>query len=239
MAKQAGGITYQGQQYEGLTVNFLELLYSDGGTVVSPDGKKATLDSPQAQQVLSFMQQGLKNGSVPQATLTYMEEESRNAFQTGRASLLRNWPYVYALAKKAGVPFAIEALPKFGSHPAAAVIGGYNLGISSYSKNPGAALSFINFATSPAAQKKFFITSSLPAVIASVYHDPDVVKAQPYAPELLKSVESAKPRPVSPVYPQISEAIYKNVYSALSSGTSPSTALKTAQSQISAALKTF
>ena len=65
------------------------------------------------------------------------------------------------------------------------------------------------------------------------------MKSQPFAPQLLKAVQNGVPRPVSPVYPQISEAIYKNVYSALSNGTSPSTALKNAQSQINSALKTF
>jgi multiple sugar transport system substrate-binding protein len=239
MAKSAGGIGYQGQQYEGLTVDYLEMLYSAGGSVLSPDGKTATIDSPQAQQVLSFMQQGLKNGSAPQANLTYMEEESRNAFQTGKVSILRNWPYVYALAKQAKVNFGVEPLPEWAGGKPASVLGGYNLGINSYSKNPGAALSFIDYATAPAAQKKFFIKSSLPAVIASVYHDPAVIKAQPFAPPLLKAVENGQARPVSPVYPQISEAIYKNVYSALSSGTSPKTALSNAQSQIKSALKTF
>jgi multiple sugar transport system substrate-binding protein len=65
------------------------------------------------------------------------------------------------------------------------------------------------------------------------------VRAQPFAPELLEAVQNGRPRPVSPVYPQISEAIYKNVYSALSSGTSPSSALSKAQSQINSALHTF
>lgn len=240
MAKTDGGIGYQGSQYEGLTVNFLEMLYSNGGSVLSPDGKKATIDSPQAQQVLAFMQQGLKNGAAPKANLTYMEEESRNAFQTGKVALLRNWPYVYALAKQAHVKFNLEPLPPFApGKPSASVLGGYNLGISTYSKNPGTALSFINFATSPAAQKKFFIKSSLPAVLTQTYNDPAVKKADPFAPQLLKAVQQGIPRPVSPVYTQISEAIYKNVYSALSSGTSPSTALKNAQNQINAALKTF
>jgi multiple sugar transport system substrate-binding protein len=239
MAKTDGGLGYQGQSYEGLTVDFLELLYSDGGTVLAPNGKSATIDSPQAQQVLSFMQQGMKNGSVPQAVLTYMEEESRNAFQSGKVSILRNWPYVYALAKQAHMNFGVEPLPTFAGGKPVSVLGGYNLGISTYSKNPGAALSFINFATAPAAQKKFFIKSSLPAVLTSVYSDPAVIKAQPFAPPLLKAVEHGIPRPISPVYPQISEAIYKNVYSALSSGTSPKTALSNAQSQINSALKTF
>lgn len=239
IAKSAGGLGYQGQSYEGLTVDFLELLYSDGGTVLSPSGKSATIDSPQAKQVLTFMQQGIKNGSVPQSVLTYMEEESRNAFQTGKVSILRNWPYVYSLAKAAHVPFKVEPLPTFAGGKPAGVLGGYNLGISKYSKNPGAALSFINFATGPAAQAKFFIKSSLPAVLTKTYSLPAVVKSQPFAPQLLKAVEQAQPRPISPVYPQISQAIYKNVYSALSSGTAPATALQNAQSQINAALKTF
>jgi len=236
-AKTSGGFTYQGQQYEGLTVNFLELLYSNGGAVLSPDGKHATIDSPQAQQVLAFMQQGLEDGAIPRATLTYMEEESRKAFLTGKVSLLRNWPYVYSYARKANLPFGVTPLPRFGNHPPSAVLGGYNLAISTYSKNPGAALSFINYATSPAAQKKFFMVSSLPAVIASVYTDAAVVEAQPFAPDLLRSVESAKPRPVSPVYPEISAAISKNVHSALANGTSPQTALANAQTDVDAALK--
>jgi multiple sugar transport system substrate-binding protein len=239
MAKSDGGIGYQGSQYEGLTVDFLELVYAAGGSVLSPDGKTATIDSPQAQQALAFMQQGLKDGAAPQANLTYMEEDSRNAFQNGKVSILRNWPYVYALAKQAHMNFGVEPLPAWSGGKSASVLGGYNLGISSYSKNPGAALSFINYATAPAAQKEFFMVSSLPAVLAQTYSDPAVVKAQPFAPELLKAVENGIPRPVSPVYTQISEAIYKNVYSALSNGTAPSTALKTAQGQISAALHTF
>jgi len=239
MAKTDGGLGYQGARYEGLTVDFLELLYSNGGSVLSSDGKKATIDSPQAQQVLSFMQQGVKSGAVPKSASTWMEEESRNAFQSGKVSLLRNWPYVYALAKQAHVKFNLEPLPKFGNGQAASILGGYNLGISTYSKNPGGALSFVNYATGPAAQKKFFIKSSLPAVLTQTYSDPAVKKSQPFAPQLLTAVQQGKPRPVSPVYTQISEAIDKNVYSALWSGTSPQTALKNAQSQINKALQTF
>jgi multiple sugar transport system substrate-binding protein len=239
MAKTDGGIGFQGARYEGLTVNFLEMLYSNGGSVLSSDGKKATIDSPQAQQVLSFMQQGIKSGAAPKSNLTWMEEESRNAFQSGKVALLRNWPYVYALAKQAHVKFNLEPLPKFGNGQAASILGGYNLGISTYSKNPGGALSFINYATGPSAQAKFFIKSSLPAVLTQTYSDPAVKKSQPFAPQLLTAVQQGKPRPVSPVYTQISEAIYKNVYSALSSGTSPSTALKNAQNQINKALSTF
>jgi len=54
-AKSDGHLVYQGSRYEGLTVNFLELLYSAGGKAISDDGKKATIDSPEAKSVLEFM----------------------------------------------------------------------------------------------------------------------------------------------------------------------------------------
>ena len=76
-------------------------------------------------------------------------------------------------------------------------------------------------------------------VIASVYDDPAVKKALPFSDELKQAVLQAKVRPVSPVYPQISEAIYKNVNAALSGQTSPQDALKQADDQISRALSTF
>ncbi|HEX8855339.1 MAG TPA: ABC transporter substrate-binding protein [Thermoleophilaceae bacterium] len=238
MAKSDGGFAFQGAQYEGLTVNFLEMLYAAGGTVLNSDGSKSTVDSPQAEQVLTQMQNNIKDGAAPKANLTYMEEESKRAWLTDKDVLLRNWPYVYAQAVAAKKNFGVTPLPKWQGGASASVIGGYNLGISAYSKNPGGALEFINFATAPAAQKKFFIKSSLPAVLTSVYTDPEVKKKVPFAAELLKGVQQGKARPVSPVYPQISEAIFKNVYSALQ-GTSPKSALQKMQSQINAALKTF
>ena len=58
--------------------------------------------------------------------------------------------------------------------------GGEARGDLDISKNLGAALSFINYATSPTAQKKFLVVSSLPAVVSGVYADLDVEKGQPF-----------------------------------------------------------
>ena len=73
----------------------------------------------------------------------------------------------------------------------------------------------------------------------AVYDDPEVQKAQPFAAELKAAVEQSKSRPVSPVYPQISQAIYKNVNEALSGKTSPEDALTQAQTEMEQALETF
>jgi multiple sugar transport system substrate-binding protein len=61
----------------------------------------------------------------------------------------------------------------------------------------------------------------------------------PFRKELKKAVEQGKARPVTPVYPQISEAIYKNVHDALQGKQAPDAALKKMKSDMEKALKTF
>ena len=208
-AQKGNGVVYQGFRYEGLTVNFLELLYSDGGTIVSDDGKSATADSQEVKDVLKFMSDGIKNGAAPKAVTTYKEEESRRAFESGNATFMRNWPYAYALGKDSKIAdkFDIATFPGFAGKKPAGVVGGYNLGISAYSKNPEGSLAFIDFATKPDQQKIMATEASLPPTVSDVYDDPAVKKAMPFADQLRSAIEQAKARPPSPVYPQISEAV--------------------------------
>jgi multiple sugar transport system substrate-binding protein len=240
-AQQDNGIVYQGARYEGLTVNFLELLYSAGGSVVNDDATEATADSQETRDVLEFMQKGIDDGAAPKAVTTYMEEESRRAFEAGNATYMRNWPYAYALGKDSKIAddFAVTTFPDYAGNPGAGVLGGYDLAISAFSKNPEGALAFANFATSPEAQVIQASKASLPAVLTAVYDDPQVKKALPFASELRDAVEQAKPRPVSPVYPQISEAIYNNVFAVLQGDMSPDEAATKMNDEIQQALETF
>ena len=52
-------------------------------------------------------------------------------------------------------------------------------------------------------------------------------------------MEQAKTRPVSQVYSQISQAIYKNVNEALTGAQTPEQALKNGQAEMEKALQTF
>jgi multiple sugar transport system substrate-binding protein len=240
-AQDNNGIVYQGFRYEGLTVDFLELLYSKGGSIVSDDGKKATANSQEVKDVLKFMADGIKNGAAPKAVTTYKEEEARRAFESGNATFMRNWPYAYALGKDSKIAdkFDIATFPGFSGQPGAGVLGGYNLGISAYSKNPEGSLAFIEFATKPDQQKIMATEASLPPTVSATYDDPAVKKAMPFAAELKTAIEQAKPRPVSPVYPQISEAVYNNVYDALQGNASPDEAASKMNDEIQKALETF
>jgi multiple sugar transport system substrate-binding protein len=244
-AKSNGGIVYQGAAYEGLTCDFLELLFASGGTVLNDDGTKATIDSPEAKAALDFMVEGVKSGAAPKSVVTYMEPESLAQWQTGEPAYMRNWPYAYALSNdkkqspKTAGKFEAVPQPSFEGGGKGGILGGHNSVISAYSKNPGAALKLIEFIGSPEIQKAYATQFSLTPVRNDVYDDPAVKKAIPFSDALKQAVEQAGARPVSPVYPQISQAIYKNVNAALSGQKSSDQALKDAQSQIEKALSTF
>jgi multiple sugar transport system substrate-binding protein len=239
-AGETNGLVYQGERYEGLTVDFLELLYSSGGKVLSEDGETVEIDSPETRKALEFLQNGIDDGAVPKAVTTYEEESSRRAFEAGNATFMRNWPYAYALGKESDIAdeFDVTTFPGFAGRKGAGVVGGYNLGISAFSENPDAALAFAEFLVTPTVQK-LAMEATLPATVTSVYKDPKVLEALPFAPELLKAVEQADARPVSPVYTEISQAIYDNVFSVLNGRSSPDEAASAMNSQIEDALQRF
>jgi multiple sugar transport system substrate-binding protein len=93
--------------------------------------------------------------------------------------------------------------------------------------------------TSKERQAEDIVKFSDASPLEAVYDDPEVQKAQPFSAELKTAVENSQSRPVSPVYPQISQAIYENVNQALSGQLSPEEALKNAQSEVEQALETF
>ena len=240
-AQEKNGLVYQGERYEGLTVNFLELLYSAGGKVLSEDGKTVEINSPQTREVLEFMRKGIGDGAVPKAVTTYEEESSRRAFEAGHATFMRNWPYAYALGKESSIAneFAVAKFPGYAGNEGAGVVGGYNLGISAYTDNPDGSLAFAEFLTTEPVQKEMFLKATLPAVATAVYEDPEVKKEIPFTEELLQAVEQAQARPVSPVYTEISEAIYDNVFEALNDRESADSATSKMSSEIEGALQRF
>jgi multiple sugar transport system substrate-binding protein len=241
-AAKKDGIVYQGAPYEGLTCDFLELAFAAGGTVLNEDGSKSTINSPENIKALQFMVDGVKNGTAARGVTTYMEEESRRYFESGKATYMRNWPYAYALAEKASATkgkFDVVPYPEFEGGGKAGILGGHNQVVSVYSKNPGGALKWIDYITGEENQKRQFLTASQSPTLKAVYDDPEVQEKYAFATQLRDAITQAKARPVSPVYPQISQAIYKNVNEALAGRVSPEDALKAAQSQMDQALATF
>ena len=240
IAKENNIGCYSGQfkQYEGLTVNASEAINSAGGSVLGDDGKP-NLTTPEAEEGLNNLVDAFKNGNIPAEAITYQEEESRRAFQEGKLLFLRNWPYVYNLATTEGSSqvkdvLGMAALPgKDG--PGASSLGGHNAAISVYSKNKATARDFVKFLIEEEQQKFFATQGSLAPVLGDLYEDQELVSKLPYLPVLKTSIENAVPRPVTPFYPAVTQAIQENSYAALKGEKSAKQALDDMQKSIESA----
>ncbi|WP_424529542.1 ABC transporter substrate-binding protein [Sphaerisporangium viridialbum] len=209
---------YAGQflPYEGLTVNFAEAVQSAGGQILSPDGTRVTLDLGSARTGLDFLVDGVRQGWIPQDALTFKEEESRLAFQQGELLFARNWPHAYGPATRSAIAgkFAVTRLPGLNG-PGSSTLGGLNLAISAYSKHQKSALEFIRYFTGLENERSVLTDGSFPPVWSELYDDPALIKSYPYLPVLKQSIMSARPRPVSSKYDQVSLVISSAVSDAL------------------------
>jgi multiple sugar transport system substrate-binding protein len=240
IAKANGINCYAGQfaKYEGLTVNVAEAINTNKGTIVGDDGKTVTVDSTEANTGLTRLVDGFKSGAIPAEAITYQEEAGRQSFEAGKLLFLRNWPYVYNLAKTDGSSvvkdtFGVAPLPGVNGTGVSS-LGGHNAAISSYSKNKGTAFAFLQFLQTEETQKFFVTQGSLAPVLTSLYDDASLNTQLPYLSTLKTSIANAVPRPVSPFYPAITKAVQDNAYAALKGDKSVDQALK----DMAAAIKT-
>jgi multiple sugar transport system substrate-binding protein len=236
-AKKIGCYAGQFFSYEGLTVNTAEAINSAGGTIIGADGKP-TVTSAEAKTGLQNLATAYANGDIPKEAITFKEEPSRLAFEAGKLLFLRNWPYVYNLAKTDGsstvkTTFGMAALPG-ASGPGASSLGGHNAAISVYSKNKATAADFLKFLVTTEQQKNFVSQGSLAPVLSALYDDAALVAKFPYLTPLKASLDHAVPRPVTPFYPAVSKAVQDNAYAAIKGDVPVDTALANMQKAIQA-----
>jgi multiple sugar transport system substrate-binding protein len=219
-------------------VNASEAINSAGGQIVKEDGKTPNLETPEAIKGMNFLVNGFKEGYIPKEALGFQETQSLNAFQAGQLLFMRNWPYADAILSGSGSKVAgkygIAPLPG-PDGPGASSLGGHSVALSAYSKNQASGLDFLKFIQSQEIQSYNLTQGSQAPVIASLYDDPALAKKFPYLPVLKKGIENAIPRPVTPFYPAVTEAIETNAYAALQGTTSVQEALKSLQAAIQSA----
>ena len=220
MAKQLGPkngtIEIQGARYEGLTVWFNTLINSAGGTVLTPQGKPS-LGAP-AVKAVTVMEKLSKSPEADPNLSNSMEDTTRLAFQSGGPSFMLNWPYVYPSAK-AEVPkifknMGVARYPSVDPNtPSKVTLGGINLGVSSYAKNPAAAFAAATCLRSAQNQAIAAQKGGLPPTSAALYATPAIKKAYPGFSDLMKqTIQDGVPRPVSPAYSDVSLAIQRTLH---------------------------
>ncbi|MFZ0505286.1 MAG: ABC transporter substrate-binding protein [Chthoniobacterales bacterium] len=237
--RQAGqsdfyGFVFQGKSSETVTCDALEWVYSyGGGTIIEPD-KKVSINNPNAIKALEEAHSWV--GTIaPAGVVTYDEEPARNVWQDGKAAFMRNWPYAYSLGQDPKSPisgkFDVSVLPK-GPGPDgrnAACLGGWQLMVSTYSKNADVAADLVKYLSSAEIQKQRAIEISELPTRPALYSDPDILAKNPWFKNIPEVLQNAVARPSTVTgadYNQISTAFFQNVNQVLSGTESAADAVK-------------
>jgi trehalose/maltose transport system substrate-binding protein len=217
------GFVWQGKAYEGLTCDALEWIDSfNGGAIVDAKGN-ITINNGKAAEALTLAASWVGTIS-PDGVLNYGEEEARGVFQSGNAVFMRNWPYAWSLGNAADSPvkdrIGVVALPKGGADGKhSGTLGGWQLAVSRYSKQPAQAADLVLFLTSRAEQKRRAIGGAYNPTISALYKDPEVLKAVPFFGSLYDTFTNAVARPsrvTGANYNKVSNAFWEASHSVLS-----------------------
>jgi trehalose/maltose transport system substrate-binding protein len=214
------GFSGQFKQYEGLVCDMMEYILSNGGALWDEKRLVSALQQPQAVEAVRFVRDKIIGEISNRGVLAYQEPESLALFTQGNAVFHRNWPYAWKIANdpelsKVAGKVAMATLPGFPGHHGVATLGGWQMGVSRFSKKPDLAWRFVDFMTSPEMQKRIALVTGRPPTRAALYDDPELRQKIPKLPSLLENFKQAVPRPTTPVYVPLSNIMQRYFSSAL------------------------
>jgi multiple sugar transport system substrate-binding protein len=208
----AGTIQAQGARYEGLTVFFVSLLASAGGSVLEPDGQTVALQEGPLHQALGVMQRLANSPAADPALSVAREDDARLAFEAGESGFMINYTFVWPSAR-ANAP-AVAAHMDWARWPAVVqgmpgrvTLGGINLGIGAHSRHPGLAFEAATCLAAEPNQRLAATRGGLPPTLVALYDDAAVRQTFPFAETLRASLRDAVQRPQTPLYADVSLAI--------------------------------
>ncbi|MFZ5905953.1 MAG: ABC transporter substrate-binding protein [Nitrospirota bacterium] len=208
------GFSGQFKQYEGLVCNMLEYILSNNGHILNPDTGNPEIDREPAVRAVKFVRDRIVRGIATAGVLTYEEPESIAPFIQGKVVFHRNWPYAWEVANsparsKVAGKVAITRLPHFPGGQSHATLGGWQLGISNYSRNRDAAWKFIQFLTGERIQKLLALKAGLAPTRKALYEDQEILGRYPQFSGMKDVFLTAYPRPRNPLYPAISNTLQR------------------------------
>lgn len=234
------GLSFQAKAIEGTVCTFLLPYWSQGGEMIR-EGKLA-FDAAKAEAGLNMWLDMVKQGVAKKNIAEVGTDDTRKEFQAGRVIFAVNWGYAWnhfqagndsQVMNKVGV----AKLPAMPGGQSVSCMGGWNWAVSAFSKNKAASAALVRWLSSPEISKQLALRGSFHPVFPSVYKDADVLKAIPWFADALPVVQSARPRPVTPMYKMVSDALRINTNTVMAGVKKPAEALAEIELRVGRAVR--
>jgi multiple sugar transport system substrate-binding protein len=217
------GLAFEGDKYEGAVTVFQDF----GGDLTT--SSLSNINNPANVAALKAMSDMIHTYKIaPQAASTWNEGNVQAAWQAGQAPFVTNWPYLFQLSEAKGSNLAGKTgwvpMPNASGGTPQASLGGDDVAINAKSTHQAAAWKFIQFLTSVSVQDARAISAGDPPSVQAAYTSALLSQA-PYYKQEQVVFKYATPRPVTPVYPQISLQLQTMISSVLSGQATAAAAL--------------
>jgi len=236
-----GQVQVQANRYEGLVV-WANAMIASSGTAIITGPEEVGLDRDATIRALTAMRDLAGSQIASPDVDTSTEDTARLGFERGDSAFMLNYPFVYASAKS-NAPDVFEQIaaakyPRVDpSRESAPPLGGFNLGVSRYSKNRELAWEAIECLVSEENQLTVTELEGLPPVKEDLFERQEVQDAYPgFAEVIRESIADASPRPSeSPAYQDLSLAIQRALHP--SSKIDPESTYETLRDYVEQAVK--
>jgi multiple sugar transport system substrate-binding protein len=217
--------------------DFMPIFWSFGAEMFDASGQPA-VNSPEGISALKFMVELGKY--APSGYASFNASEVSAHLLQGTAAMSINWP-AWISAFDDPAKSKVTGKMGFGVMPGEkaegrAEIGNWLIAIPRASRNADAAFEFLVWATAAEQMKKSAVAGN-PPTRRSVFTDPELLAKFPAYPAQLRSLESSKPRPRTPLWNEI-ENVFGIFLSRANSGElTPDEAMNQANTEIAKILE--
>jgi multiple sugar transport system substrate-binding protein len=215
--EEAGTIQVQANRYEGFMV-WANALIESAGTEILSGPEKVDLEQQSTEKALEVMGRLANSSAAPPSLSTSDEDSARLGFEGGESAFMTNYTFAYASAQSEapdiGKNMGFARFPEVvAGTPSKPPLGGFNLAVSSFSKNKDVAFEAAACLADEKSQKTAVELDGLPPSRSDLYATKEVQKAYPGFANLVKeSIEGAGPRPTTPAYQDVSLAVQRTLH---------------------------
>lgn len=209
------------------TFQLMPWLLSAGASVYN-------INTEEAANALSYLNNLIEKGYVSREVVNWTQADAEKQFASGQAAMMINGPWQFSgIANDApDLDYGVGLVPKADDGEYASVLGGENIGICT-GANVDAAWKFITWITSK--EKSQEICQSIGRFSPRADVDiQEMFKEDPLNSALAEAMQYAASRGPSPVWPELSEAIYTAEQEIFTGQKDVETALADGQAKIDA-----
>ena len=231
------GTAWGWAQAEGLVCYYMTFLKAYGGDLVDGNGKPS-VNTPQNIAALQYMTDSLTKTKISDpASVTADDRNAISLFSHGKLPFVFDWSFAWSTFNDASQSnvvgkVGIGLIPGSDKVVSASCAGSMGLAITSTSKHKDEAWKLIEFLASKEIQKRQAQEAGSLPIWNDLFNDPDLVKANPSLPDMLKQVQYAYNRPSLTWYNEFSTNLQVELQNSLTSKKTPKQALDDAQTSL-------